>query len=58
MRKMKKLTLSQLKQFKGFETMDDRIALAIIDTLFQFSIIAFNFFHLTNIKQGGEYRYN
>lgn len=48
---MRKLTLLQLKQFKGFENIDDKIALSIIDTLCQFSMIAFNFFHSTNPKQ-------
>ncbi|MDB5223930.1 MAG: hypothetical protein JWN83_2597 [Chitinophagaceae bacterium] len=55
---MKKLTLLQLKQFSGFENIDDKIALYIIESLFQFSVIAFNFFHLNNSKQSGEYRYN
>ena len=45
---MRMLTLFELKQFKGFENVDESLGLSIINALFQFSIIAFNFFHSNN----------
>jgi hypothetical protein len=39
------LTLSQLKKFAGFEGISDEEGTSIINTLYQFSLLAYQFFH-------------
>jgi hypothetical protein len=39
------LTIAQLKQFKGFENINDEEGLSIISALYEFSLLAFNFFY-------------
>jgi hypothetical protein len=39
------LTLAQLRQFKGFENINDNEGVSIINSLYEFSLLAFNFFY-------------
>ncbi len=39
------LTLSQLKKFVGFENVTDEEGTSIINVLYQFSLLAYQFFH-------------
>jgi hypothetical protein len=45
------LTLSQLRQFKGFENISEDEGLSIIDALYTFSILAFRSIYSNHIKQ-------
>ena len=40
-----KLTIDELKQIKGYESVEEQQALKIIDTIFQMSIFVFNAFN-------------
>lgn len=42
---MTTLTLSQLRKFTGFETITDDEGMSIINILYRFSILAYQFFH-------------
>lgn len=39
------ITLEQLRQFAGFENITEQEGQAIINTLYQFSVLAYRFFH-------------
>ena len=43
------LNMSQLRNFKGFENVSDQEGQEIINTLYQFSLLAFRFFHLRQL---------
>jgi hypothetical protein len=46
---MSTLTILQLKQFKGFENISDQEGEQIINSLFQFSVLAYRFFHCKHL---------
>jgi hypothetical protein len=39
------ITLSQLKQFEGFQNISDEEGVSVINVLYQFSILAYQFFN-------------
>jgi hypothetical protein len=45
---MSTLTVAQLRQFKGFENIPEQEGQTIINTLYQFSILAYRFFTLNH----------
>ena len=48
---MKTITLLELRQFKGFENIDEKKGWEIINLLVQFSIITYNFFYRYKTEQ-------
>jgi len=46
-----KLTVTELKKFKGFENIENTEAEAIINSLYMLSLLLYNFYTVTNANE-------
>ena len=49
------LTLSQLRNFAGFENLSDEEGTSIINVLYQFSLLAYQFFYCSKTRTNEQF---